>query len=146
MKNHNQTDKVLSCLQKELTCYDSLLIKMEKQKEAIGKGDESLFLTILQENDELIESIRKLDQEIEQALNGITKAEKENLIQQVAPFKNRIQGSLNKVIDLENECRDIIENQKAGITDQMKALKERKHMMGKYQSTITKGTSFSNDV
>lgn len=137
---------MLSCLQKQLTCYDDLLIRMKNQKEAITKGNESELLTIIQENDELIETIRSLDQKIGQAFNAIPKAEQESLIQQVEPLKNRIQGSLDGVIALENTCRDILESQKAGISNQMKTLKEGKTLRGKYQHTFSKSSFFSKDA
>ena len=146
MKNENKSDQVLSCLQKELTCYDELLVKMKKQKEAIAKGDESELLTIIQENDELIEAIFKLDQKIEQAFNAVPKAERENLIQRAGTLKSRIQGSLSEVITLENACRDILESKKNSISDQIKNLRERKILMGKYKSTFSKGSSFSKDA
>ena len=96
--------------------------------------------------DELIETIRKLDQEIENALNATPKADRESLAQQAGYLKNRIQSSLNEVIALENACRDILESQKTGINNQMKTLKERKSVLGKYQSTFSKNSSFSKDA
>ena len=146
MKNKNKSDQVLSWLQQELSCYDSLLVKMKKQKDVIANGNESKSLKVIQENDELIETIRKLDQEIENALNATPKADRESLAQQAGYLKNRIQSSLNEVIALENACRDILESQKTGINNQMKTLKERKSVLGKYQSTFSKNSSFSKDA
>ena len=146
MKNENKSDQVLSCLQKELTCYNSLLVTMKKQKEAIISSNESGLLKIIQDNDELIETIRVMDQKVEHAFKAISKAERENLIQQTKSLRYQIQDSLNKVIALENACRGILENQKAGISDQIKTLKERKTLMGKYQSIFSENSSFFKDA
>ena len=146
LKKENKSEQVISFLQKEITCYDSLLVKMKKQKEAIANGDEPNLLKIIQETDQLIETIQKLDKEIEQAFNKVPETERESLAKRLGTLKEQIHGFLNQILILENACRDILEDQKSKISYQIKTLREGKNLMGKYQSNFPKGSSFSKDI
>lgn len=119
---------------------------MGEQKDVIATGNESGLLPIIQENDALIETIRKLDQEIERVLPGIPSTERESLIEQAEPLNNQIQEALRKIITLEKDCRTLLENQKTGISGQMKALRERKPLLKTYGATSSKNSLFSKNA
>gem|GEM_PF-3624711 len=142
----NKSERVLSCLRQEQTCYRKLVVKMREQKAAIAAGNESGLLPIIQESDALIGSIRELDREIERILPEISGSERDSLMAQATPLNDHMQAALREIIALENSCRDILENQKAGISSQMKALRERKPLLKGYGAAAAKDSLFSKNA
>lgn len=146
MKNKSKSDRIISCLQKEQACYNELLAKMKIQKQAVEEEDESRWLTVIHENDGLIEVIRQLDEEIEQIFYEIPKAERETLMRQTENLKNQIETFLREIMALDGACRNVLESKKGKVSDQMKMLKEGTTMLRGYGTATSKSSFFSKNV
>lgn len=132
MKKTTPLDQVTSCLREQQKCYDLILEKMEEQKKVIGLADEKRLLAIIEENDVLIGATQKLEEQIRSVFKGMPEDERTNINKATANLRAKIEVSLRKLIVLENACEEELNDEKARIHEQIKALQQKKGVLKKY--------------
>ena len=132
MKNTSPLDQVTSGLLEQQKCYDLILEKMEEQKKAIGLADEKRLLAIIAENDALIVATQKQEEKIRSVFKDISEDERNNIIKATATLREQIEIILKKLIALEKACEEKLNDEKAHIHEQIKALQQKTGVLKKY--------------
>lgn len=135
MKNKTVLDPVVFCLQEQLKCYGLLVEKMEEQKKVIALADERRLLAIMEENEVLIGAVRKLEEKIGAVFKGIPEAERNNIVKATAKLRGQIETRLKQLVALEKACEEALNDEKSRIQAQIKALQQKKSVLGKYGKT-----------
>lgn len=133
-------------MRRALSCYNALLDKMKRQKQAVEVENESQWLKIIHENDGLIGTIQQLDEEIQRNFDALTETERGQVTRQTEAINSQIQTCLLEIIELDKACRSFLERGKNKISEEMKTLKVGKTLLKGYGPGYSKNSIFSKNV
>ncbi len=146
MKNKTSSEQVASHMKEQRECYKALLVKLEDQKKAIDRYDESKLLAIIGEKSDLIDVSQKLEKKIASVLKGIPEVQRKKVIQETGVLRGQIEGLLKKLIALEAVCEEGLNNQKQQVYEQIKDLEKKQKLLKKYGDSGKSMSLFSRNV
>lgn len=144
MKNNTPLEMVTSYLQEQKKCYDLLLGKLEEQKNAIDRTDETRLMAIIKEKDLLIETTQKLEEKIGGVFERISESERKRLVEETLALRGQIESILKKLVALETACEEILNIEKIYTRNQIKELQQKKNVFKGYGRPGGDTSWFSN--
>jgi len=139
-------NNILINLEQQKSCYGHLLALLARQLAAIsGNDDEDLFRTV-QDKNQWILKLKRLEEESGSAVERFTAAQRQAFIAGGEPLRRDILAALDRLIDLEEECERAIKEKRIQIQQDILDLKLRKTLFKGYQGLGKKGSRFSDSA
>jgi len=139
--------KIFKCLEEQKSEYNQLLHLVSKQKEAIAAGDDTLLMSIVQDKNKCLATIRKSETRMEGVLQGMSAQDVQHLRIRGETLRDEVVALIETLINAESECTESLEAKKIDAHGELKDLKSRKQSIKQYGAyKSSKGTGFSRDA
>ena len=102
------------------------MAKLKDQKQAIENQDEGQVLKIIEDKNVLIESFKKLENEIKAQLQLLSKKEIEGLLKEGSVLKDDLESILKAIVFLEEECEGKISSKMREVEKRILGLQKGK--------------------
>ena len=109
----NDGTEIIECLEEQKSGYNQLLHLASKQKEAIAGGDDTLLMSVVQDKNKCLDSIRKSEARMEAALKGMSPQDLQRLQARGGLLRDEVVALIESLIQVESECVDSLEAKKS---------------------------------
>ena len=138
-------NRILECLKKQKDCYVQLLAVARQQQKAIGEQNDPNLMKALQDKNTLLQTLQKVDEEIQPALKNLSDSDRTLMIQKGQALKDEAAQTLEELIAIEDACAKILKDKKEETAEQMKVFQQRKQGLKGYGETGDKSSRFSQE-
>ena len=128
MNLENTKQSILHNLEEEKSCLKDLIVKLEKQKQAIESKNEEHVIQIIEDKRYLIKNFEKLEEEVETQLQLLSPKDIEGLAQEGRVLKENLQSMLEAIIRMEEECEKEIGSKMRELEQRILGLQEGKKL------------------
>lgn len=136
-------DQMMDCLKKQKDCYAQLLAIAHQQQKAIDEKNDAGLLQALQDKNPVLQTLQKLDAEMQPVLKGMSDTDRNLMIQKGHALKDEAARMLEELIAVEDACAKILKDKKEDALEQIKALQEHKKGLKGYGPSGSKPSRFS---
>ena len=138
-------DRLMDCLKKQKDCYAQLLTIARRQKKAIDEKNETGLLQALQDKNPILQTLQKLDEELQSSLQNVSDSERALVIEKGQVLKNETAQTLEELIAVEDACAQILKDKKEEALEQIKMLQEHKKGLKGYSTSEGPSSRFSQE-
>ena len=123
---------IKNLLEKKLILLRALKEHLQKQKKAIGEGDEGLLTQILNAKEKVIESLIKDDQDLDRQVAILDEKNRIAIANNLQEFEIQIERETEKIAAMENDCEKKLMNERFELFERMKLLKNGRTLLKGY--------------
>ena len=146
METANSQVKVIGFLKQKQQLLESILQLLKRQATAISEDDEVGLLKIIDKKSELIVSLQAVDRELETLVEGLTDEHLEFLAREAGGLINHLETSFEELSQIEESCRQKLEEKKLQVKDKVMELKHGKSLLKGYKTNPRKGPNISENI
>lgn len=146
METPNSQVKVIGLLKQKQQLLESILQLLKRQAMAISEDDEVTLLKIIDKKGELIVSLQAVDRELENLVEGLTVEKMEFLAREAEDLLNHLEVSFEELSQLEESCRQKLQEKKLQVQDKVMELKQGKSSLKGYKTNPRKGPNISESI
>lgn len=137
--------RMIECLEQQRDCFCQLLAVSRRQKKAIDEQNDPDLLKAMQDKNPLLQTLQTLDEEMQPALQAMSEAERELMIQKGRAVKEEATQALEQLIAVEDACAQILKDKKEETFEQMKIFQEHQKGLKGYGDGGGKSSRFSRE-
>jgi len=104
MNFKNSQQLIINNLKKEKSCFEDLIVKIGKQKQAIEDKDGERVLEIIKEKNILIEVFQNIEEEVAVQIKLLSQDDILSLEKEGEPLKQSLEKLLETIVSMEDEC------------------------------------------
>ena len=104
MNFKNSQQLIINNLKKEKSCFEDLIVKIGKQKQAIEDKDGERVLEIIKEKNVLIENFQNIEEEVAVQIKLLSQDDIQSLEKEGKSLKQSLKKLLETIVSMEDEC------------------------------------------
>jgi len=125
--------KIKTILEKKIFLLGELEGQIKKQLRAIEESDESTLIQALEAKENIIDLLVKDDEEFDKYVARLDDENRKVIAKKLEEFGVRIEAETEKIIEIENNCKKKLINEKQELMIKMKSLKNGRTLLKGYR-------------